>query len=104
MAYSVSPRRFLASSGGKNSEKRSTRIPTAFAAVKWPASCRMISTAKPRKARIQLTNHLRRLRRLTCSFRRASSNTRSLGHELGRKRSRRGVALEELLEVNERGR
>src|SRR5215831_6611221 len=36
--------------GPKNSENRSTRIPTAFAAVKWPASCRMISAAKPRNA------------------------------------------------------
>ena len=41
-------------SGGKNSEKRSTRMPTALAAVKWPSSWRMISAAKPRKARTQL--------------------------------------------------
>ena len=30
MAYSVSPRRILASSGGKKSEKRSTRIPVGL--------------------------------------------------------------------------
>ena len=45
----------LASSGGKNSEKRSTRMPTALAAAKWPNSCRMMSAAKPRKASSQLT-------------------------------------------------
>jgi hypothetical protein len=43
------------SSGGKNSAKRSTRMPTALAAKKWPASCRITSIAKPRKARTQLT-------------------------------------------------
>ena len=40
-------------SGGKNSAKRSTRMPTALAAAKWPNSCRMISAAKPAKARNQ---------------------------------------------------
>src|SRR2546423_1885560 len=54
MAYSVSPRRILASSGGKKSEKRSTRIPVALAAVKCPNSCRMMRAAKPRKASSQL--------------------------------------------------
>ncbi len=34
IAYSVSPRRVRAHSGGKNSAKRSTRMPTAFAAAK----------------------------------------------------------------------
>ena len=51
MPYSVSPRRTLKSSGGKNSEKRSTRMPTALAAAKWPGSCRMISAANPANAR-----------------------------------------------------
>src|SRR4051812_46231244 len=55
MAYSVSPRRMRPISGGKNSEKRSTRIPTALAAAKWPASCRTTRAAKPRKASSQLT-------------------------------------------------
>jgi hypothetical protein len=52
MPYSVSEffGRHLAISGGKNSAKRSTRMPTALAATKWPASCRMISAAKPAKA------------------------------------------------------
>src|SRR3954468_24449179 len=59
MAYSVSPRRTRAMSGGKNSEKRSTRMPTALAAVKWPASWRITSAAKPRKASSQLTRWLR---------------------------------------------
>src|SRR4051812_36304079 len=54
MAYSVSPRRILPSSGGKKSEKRSTRIPVALAAAKCPNSCRMMSAAKPRKASSQL--------------------------------------------------
>src|SRR5512133_2199481 len=54
MAYSVSPRRTLASSGGKKSEKRSTRMPVALAAAKCPNSCRMMSRAKPRKASSQL--------------------------------------------------
>ena len=34
-----------------NSEKRSTRMPTALATAKWPNSCRMIRATKPRKAR-----------------------------------------------------
>jgi hypothetical protein len=38
-------------SGGKNSEKRSTRMPTALAAAKCPNSCRMMSAEKPAKAR-----------------------------------------------------
>ena len=46
MAYSVSPFLRRAISGGKNRLKRSTRMPTALAAKKWPASWRMISTAK----------------------------------------------------------
>jgi hypothetical protein len=54
MPYSVSPRRTFASSGGKNSAKRSTRIPTALAARKWPNSCRTIKAAKPLNARNQL--------------------------------------------------
>ena len=37
-------------SGGKNSEKRSTRIPTAFAAAKCPNSCRTTSAANPANA------------------------------------------------------
>ncbi len=48
--YSVSPRRNLAIAGGKKRKKRSTRIPTALAAVKCPNSCRMISAAKPAAA------------------------------------------------------
>jgi len=36
MPYSVSPLRTLNSVGGKNSEKRSTRMPTALAAAKCP--------------------------------------------------------------------
>ncbi len=36
--YSVSPLRNPTIFGGKNSEKRSTRIPTALATKKWPAS------------------------------------------------------------------
>ncbi len=53
MPYSVSllRGRHRAMSGGKNSAKRSTRIPTAFAATKWPNSCRMISAANPANAR-----------------------------------------------------
>src|SRR4051794_20235397 len=61
MPYSVSPRLTRNSSGGKNSAKRSTRIPTALAAAKWPNSCRMMSTAKPTKARIQLIERASRL-------------------------------------------
>ena len=53
--YSVSPRCQRSFVRPKNSEKRSTRIPTALAAVKCPSSCRMISAAKPAKARNQLT-------------------------------------------------
>src|ERR1700679_1040505 len=52
--YSVSPRRTPQSLGGKNSEKRSTRIPTAFAAAKCPNSCSTISTMKPSSVRTQL--------------------------------------------------
>src|SRR5436305_11938709 len=55
MAYSVSPRRMRNSVGGKNSENRSTRIPTALATVKCPSSWRMISTMIPRIVRNQLT-------------------------------------------------
>ena len=53
MPYSVSLPlgRHFAMSGGKNRAKRSTRIPTALAATKCPNSCRMISAAKPAKAR-----------------------------------------------------
>ena len=54
MAYSVSPHLTRPISGGKNSAKRSTRMPTALAAKKWPASCRITSAAKPRKASNQL--------------------------------------------------
>ncbi len=39
IAYSVSPLRRFQMCGGKNSEKRSTRMPTFFAAAKWPNSC-----------------------------------------------------------------
>ena len=52
--YSVSPLRTPTSFGGKNSEKRSTRMPTAFAARKCPSSCSTISTTMPRTVRIQL--------------------------------------------------
>src|ERR1700728_3198023 len=52
--YSVSPRRTPQIFGGKNSEKRSTRMPTAFAAMKCPNSCSTISTMKPRMVRTQL--------------------------------------------------
>src|ERR1019366_316587 len=52
--YSVSPLLTLNSVGGKNSEKRSTRIPTAFATVKCPSSCRTISTTIPRRVSAQL--------------------------------------------------
>ena len=53
MPYSVSLPfgRKRAISGGKNSAKRSTRMPTAFAATKCPNSCRMMSAAKPAKAK-----------------------------------------------------
>ena len=54
MAYSVSPRRTLTSGGPKNSEKRSTRMPTALAAAKWPSSWKMISATKPTNVRTQL--------------------------------------------------
>src|ERR1700730_12228132 len=47
IAYSVSPRLTRASVGGKNSEKRSTRMPTAFATTKWPSSCRTINAMIP---------------------------------------------------------
>src|SRR3954447_10639787 len=53
MPYSVSPRLKLQTTGGKNSMNRSTRMPTAFAAAKWPNSCRMIRAAKPANARSQ---------------------------------------------------
>jgi hypothetical protein len=36
--YSVSPRRTLTTFGGKKRKKRSTRMPVALAAVKWPNS------------------------------------------------------------------
>ena len=49
--YTVSPRRTFHTIGPKNSEKRSTRIPTAFAATKCPASWNRMRTAKPRNAR-----------------------------------------------------
>ncbi len=48
--YSVSPICFFTMNGGKNRPNRSTRMPTAFAATKWPNSCRMISAAKPANA------------------------------------------------------
>src|SRR4051812_18811834 len=51
MPYSVSPTFFFHTSGGKNSAKRSTRMPTALAAAKWPSSCMTISQQKPAKAR-----------------------------------------------------
>src|SRR5271157_2803192 len=54
IAYSVSPRRTRNRVGGKNSEKRSTRIPTAFATVKCPSSCSTISMTMPRMVRTQL--------------------------------------------------
>ncbi|CAB4347308.1 unannotated protein [freshwater metagenome] len=38
MQYSVSPRVFFQMCGGKNSEKRSTRMPTFLAAQKCPSS------------------------------------------------------------------
>ena len=38
MQYSVSPRVRFQMCGGKNSEKRSARMPTFFAAAKWPSS------------------------------------------------------------------
>ena len=53
--YSVSPRCQRSFVRPKNSEKRSTRIPTALAAAKCPSSWRMISAAKPANARNQLT-------------------------------------------------
>ena len=56
IAYSVSPRRTLSSFGGKNSEKRSTRMPTAFATAKWPSSWSTISATMPRIVRTQLMN------------------------------------------------
>src|SRR3712207_4770056 len=49
-AYSVSPRRTRASSGGKNSAKRSTRLPTPLAAAKWPSSWRTMGAAEARNA------------------------------------------------------
>ena len=51
MPYSVSPRRFLKISGGKNSAKRSTRMPVFLAAMKWPSSCITTRTMKPSAAR-----------------------------------------------------
>src|ERR1035437_8465987 len=54
MPYSVSPLRTLNSVGGKDSEKRSTRIPTALATVKCPSSCSTISSTIPRRVRTQL--------------------------------------------------
>src|SRR5215469_11844807 len=53
-AYSVSPLRTLNRVGGKNSEKRSTRMPTAFATVKCPSSCSTISSTIPKIVRSQL--------------------------------------------------
>ena len=50
MQYSVSPLVFFQMCGGKKSEKRSTRIPTLFAAQKWPSSWSITSAEKPAKA------------------------------------------------------
>src|SRR3981189_2516828 len=105
--YSVSPRRTLKRIGGKNSMKRSTRMPTALAAAKWPNSCRMMSTQKPAMARTQL---------MRPSFRRRASEplgefapgsrapgrglppSRSHRHLLGGDLARRAVGLEQRLE------
>ena len=54
--YSVSPRRTLKRSGGKNRQKRSTRMPTALAAVKWPNSWRMISSGEAEQGEEQDTH------------------------------------------------
>ncbi len=51
-------------SGGKNSEKRSTRIPTAFATAKWPSSCSTISAMIPRSVSTQLTRSVWQARRI----------------------------------------
>src|SRR3954452_19561667 len=83
MAYSVSPRLTRATSGGKKRLKRSTRIPTALAAVKWPSSWRMISAAKPAKANNQLM---------------AAPNSCPHRHLLGRDVARAAVGVEERLE------
>ena len=44
--YSVSPRRKLTTGRPNPSENRSTWMPTAFAAMKWPASCTKMSTPR----------------------------------------------------------
>src|SRR4029077_5781235 len=84
-----SPRRTLKSLGGKNSEKRSTRMPTAFATAKCPSSCRMISRTMPRIVRTQLMP--------TSVPRRPRSSERSDG--LRRVRAREQVGLIQRLEV-----
>src|SRR5215207_8878894 len=101
--YSVSPRLTDHSFGGKKRKKRSTRMPTALAATKWPNTCRMISAAKPANASAQLIS--------------AASTGAGLGFVLSDSASRCGpdprdklagqrprscVALEQLLEVSER--
>src|SRR5215207_9878473 len=78
--YSVSPRRSLNSSGGKKRANRSTRIPTRLAAMKWPNSCRMISAAKPKKVRAQLTD------------------SRPGAHQLGRRLAGLAIGVVERLE------
>src|SRR5258708_40162497 len=102
MAYSVSPRRTLASSGGKKSEKRSTRIPVAFAAAKWPNSCRMMSAAKPRKASSQLIVSTRSGGRRS---RWTSDDALLSAHrdQLGRHRAGLAVGLVQRLEGAHRG-
>src|SRR4051794_4979719 len=106
MPYSVSPRLTFATIGGKNSMKRSTRMPTAFAAVKCPASWRMMSAAKPAKARTQLTR---------ASVARSASGPRQAprqavgtrasgpdGDELGRHVAGGAIAVVERLEAADR--
>src|SRR4051794_30460136 len=106
MAYSVSPILRRTSSGGKNRLKRSTRMPTALAAKKWPASCRITSAAKPRKASSQLTGEpsgqpLTRRHRgsLQASLRGCSRRVNPLRDQLAGELAGLGVGHIERLEV-----
>ena len=83
--YSVSPRRNCHSFGGKKRKKRSTRIPTAFAAAKCPASWRMIRRRSRR-------------RRAPSSRRRPRRRDQRPGRARGP-----GVGREQVLEVARRG-
>src|SRR5689334_164952 len=88
--YSVSPRRKPKSFGGKNSENRSTRIPTALATAMCPSSCSTIKSTMPRIVRIQLIGAS------VAGPRRASG--REPRHQPPRERPRLTVGLIERLE------